>query len=205
MKFNPINGNIFSLNKFLSYAKVISSIYGLSCFKYPSKSFKLSTFGTFMMIFNFAFNLYNFYTVALLMASFAEAQFEGTNKIVKLILRGTFLLSIMSSNIVILISFVLRKQIFEMMKKLEQLDKEIQSLKIFVNDFRDIGLLLILVSTKYVSILIMHINGYTRQRQILLFVSMQYTTIGIYVPLEIFIGILYLVKRRVHYVANALR
>lgn len=197
--------NIFSFKNFISGTIIISTLYGLRCFRYPSETYKLSFFGTFSMILNLLINIFQIYQIIFQMTLMGDLPIVGNNRFLVLIQYGLLIMSFASLFIVISISFFMRKKIFKMIEKFEEFNEDIQKLFIKVNDFRDIGLLFIFFVVKYSSVLIANINLYLMKRNFLTFFVMLFTITGIYAPLEIFIGITYLALRRVHYVVNALR
>jgi hypothetical protein len=196
--------NIFSFKKLLFYSKILATIYGLNCFKYPSETFKLSLLAVLAVILNLFFNFFKSYQVIMVMFVTPEPVF-GTNNLIDSILYGTYLLSFISSNIVIIISFLMREEVFKMMKKFEEFNQEAQNLGKDVNESRDVALILSCFVFKIFALSSIGFMMYAVNGEFLASLTVSFTTIGIYIPLEIFIGIMYLVLRKIHYVVNALR
>lgn len=157
------------------------------------------------MVLNLLFNFFKIYQIATNLSNNGDLIFGGTNTFLTLIQNGLYIMSFMSSSIVIVLSFVFRKKIFYMAKKFEEFDLEVQKLNIELNNSRDFGLLLTVFVIKIISFLFTNIVLYVIKQKYVTFVSMLFSSVGIYIPIEIFCGVTYLTLRRVHYVVRASR
>lgn len=197
--------NIFTFGSILNGFNKVLKIFGLSCFKYPSDTYKLSFIGSFMLILNLFFNILEIYGIITKNLVTVLDSTKNVDKIVGLISIGTYAMSFFCSLFIIVINFVLRKKIFLMFKSLKKFNYEILHHKINVNDFRDVGLLYLIWSLKILSLLLMAKQMYPGYDNILVLILVLISVFSVYVPVEIFIGIIYLVQRRIHYVVIKLR
>jgi hypothetical protein len=201
-----IKTNIFTLKKFLSVVKIFATFFGLSCFKYPSESYKLSSYGVLTMSLNLFFNFYQIYhTTKMMITRDEDLPFDGTSSFLIFIQNGVFVMSFMSAIIVIIISFVLRKEFFKMLKKFEEFDFEMQKISVEVNDFRIFRNFFAFIIFKLLSLILADVLMFALNGKYLTFFSFLFASVAIYAPIEIFIGLTYLFYRRLSYVVNTLR
>jgi hypothetical protein len=92
-----------------------------------------------------------------------------------------------------------------MFKRLEEFDQEISNFQIFANNFRDVGLLYFNWSLKISSIFLMAIYMFFTYKNVIILIIIFTSVYAVYVPIEIFTGIIYLVYRRIHYTTIKLR
>lgn len=205
MKLISKNSKLFSINFFLITIKKILTIYGLGCFKYPSKTFQLSYFGVLTLTLNVALNIFMSLEILIHFNENGPALDDNAPKIINLILNGTFLMSFVSPTIVIGICFIMRKKMFLLFKKIEEFEQEINNLEIKVNNYKDIAIALIILSLKIVLILFGNMQIKRHDTPILFIFILQFTTLAIYAPLEVYFAIIYFVRGRIHLIVNALK
>lgn len=195
----------FSLIKFLQAIKILSTLFGLGCFTYPSEIYKIYFGGVLMMVVQLTYNMLQLFASITQILPTVLNSMPTNEKIIKYISCGTFLMSFVSSSIVIVISFFMRKKLFLMFKKIEKFNEAILKLKIKVNDFIDINFLLILFGSKVAIFVLVALQSYPTYKNVIIFFLVILSMLTIYILLEIYIGIIYLVYRRVHYIVNELR
>lgn len=202
MKYFFISRQFFSLPGFLRGVKKISTIFGLGCYKHPCATYKISYYGLVMLLITLSFNGWKIHGIFTQTIPSALST-QTTDKILSTVSAFTYLMSFICSSVIKVLSFFTRKRLFDMLKRFEEFDQEIQRLNISINNLRDIGLLLIFWIIKLMSLIIAIINPNSESFGMSLI--MLFSVIDVYIQVEIYIAIIYLIRRRVYCISNALR
>lgn len=197
--------NFFSLQSFLIGINRVLLFFGLRNFKFLSNSFRISYFGVFIMILNFLFNISQIHAIFANPKVTVLSSIPKSEKIVILISTATYLLSFISSLILIVLSFIFKKKIFKMFKSLEKFDRELLMFKVYVNDFRDVGLLALVWIFKIFTLISAAMDMYPGYNNPFVLIFVFVSVFSVYISVEIFIGIIYLVNRRIFYITSKLR
>lgn len=192
--------NIFNFKNFLTGIANALTTCGLKSFKYPSNNFTLSKLGIVFIIFNLTFNIFQIFDLVFKKNEIFLDGLKYGEEIIRLIKIGIHFISFISSLIIILISFILRKKIFKMLKDFENFNKELENLKISCNDARDVGIMYLIWSMKVFSIFFMTAQQFFNHHNIAAFLTTLISVFCIYVPIEVFIGISYILHRRICYI-----
>lgn len=111
--------------KFFKHLSNIQRIFGYVCFEYPSKSFKMSIFGVLMCFANILFNLKFIYeTIKSAAPSIALSLSSPSSLVVKVML-GTFMISLLCTCLILVLNFLMRKELFDLFTKFEILDEQV--------------------------------------------------------------------------------
>lgn len=118
---------VFSQKSYLIFLIRITKLFGLCSFQYPHDSYKLSKFGVFMIFVNFAMEIgyiyYNFISNDIIEAA---AMIEKENIMVRHLMLFVFLFSLLCKQMKMMTNFILRRRIFQLMKKIEFLNEKVK-------------------------------------------------------------------------------
>jgi hypothetical protein len=118
-----------SVDKIFSIIHCVAQVFGYSSFQYPAKKLKLSLPGCAFLILNLFASCYQFYMYVTVIVYQGEILLTN-NKIANIGINIVTISSLIVRVIILILNFFLRGKIFNSVKKVEELDSEVNNDKI---------------------------------------------------------------------------
>lgn len=116
----------FSIKNFFTFIIRLTILFGYVCFEYPCTTFKLSKIGVFMLVINVVMSIQYLYMVFQHEFAAASITLSTNNKMVNNLFLGTFIVSLASIFLILMVNFIKRKELFGLLKKIELIDDQVR-------------------------------------------------------------------------------
>lgn len=126
----------YSLKKFLKYSLNTAKLFGLICFNYPSKIYKISWIGLLLCLVNVLLigaQLYELFSI--FSSSGTDSYFDrGNVEMITILMIISFAFALSCLMIILILNFLMRKEIFKALKKFEEFDDAVRIKNIFCSN-----------------------------------------------------------------------
>lgn len=121
----------YSLKKILKYSLNAARIFGLISFKYPSETCKISLIGSILFFVNLSLNVAQLYGFIILFSS-SDNYSIRENDLTNFLVMISFAFALFCESTILILNFLMRKEIFDAIKKFEEFDFEVRIKKILI-------------------------------------------------------------------------